>query len=147
MTLAADGRQLPIVSVSLWLEGASFDPSVITDRVGIEPTISYRTGDPASLGRTRRRDAWAVRVGPRESLELEPMAKELIGLLASRATQIRDVCIELGLGLCISCPIEPKSTLTPSIHLSPDTLGWIVRLGASLDIDVMVWGDEDNTSR
>jgi hypothetical protein len=47
--------------------------------------------------------------------------------------------------LCISCPIEPKSTLMPSIHLSPDVLGWIATLGAHVDIDVMMWDDEDDT--
>jgi hypothetical protein len=72
------------------------------------------------------------------------MVKELIGQLASQAMQIRDTCLELGLELCISCPIEPKSTLVPSIHLSSDTLGWIAMLGASLDIDVMVWSDDSD---
>lgn len=144
MTLAADGRRLPVVSVSLWIQGTSFDPVDITNRVGIEPTISHRTGDPASLGRTQRRDAWAVRIGPRETLELEPLVKELIEQIGARTTQIRETCSELDLELCLSCPIVPKSTLIPSIHLSPDVLEWIVRLGAHLDIDVMIWDDDDS---
>ena len=142
--LAADGRRLPVVSASLWLEGASFDPTVVTDRVGIEPTISYRVGDSASLGRTRRRDAWGVRVGPRETLALESLIYELIERLAPHAERIRETCIDLSLEPCLSCPVELKSTLMPSIHLLPATLSWIEMLGAHLDIDVMIWDDEDD---
>jgi hypothetical protein len=143
MTFTADGRQLPVLSSSLWLGGASFDPATITNRIGVEPTISRRVGDPASLGRTQKRDAWGVRVGPRESLDLEPLIRELMEQLTPYTTRIRETCVEFGLKPCISCPIEPKSTLVPSIHLMPDTLAWMVSLGAPLDIDVMVWDDDE----
>ena len=142
MTLAPDGRQLPVLSASLWLHGESFDPTAITDRVGVEPTVSHRVGDPASLGRIRKRDAWGVRVGPREALELEPLVRELMEQLTPCTTRIRETCVEFGLNPCISCPIQPMSSLTPSIHLMPDILAWIVSLGAQLDIDVMIWDDD-----
>lgn len=142
MTLTPDGHQFPVLSASLWLRGRPFDPAVITDRIGIEPTISHRVGYPASLGRIHKRDAWGVRVGPREDLHLESLIRELMEQLVPYTARIRETCVEFGLDPCISCPIQPMSSLTPSIHLMPDILAWIVSLEAQLDIDIMIWDDD-----
>jgi hypothetical protein len=141
--IAPDGRALPVLSGGLWLEGTPFDPSVVTDRVGIQPTISYRTGDAWRAGQLRRRDAWAVCVGPRPGLALQPLLEELIEPLEAQRDRIHAVCVELELTPRIYCPLELKSTLTPTIRLLPRTLQWIAELGALVDIDVLAWDRPD----
>lgn len=138
-------EELPEVSVTFGLRGARFDPDVVTARLGIEPTISYRVGDPIP-GRSvpRREDGWIVNVGPRETLDLPAMLLALREQLPIVADVLRQTCLELGVSPSIYCPVSPTPTLVPDITLPEDMVTWASALGASIGVDVMLWADDDD---
>jgi Domain of unknown function (DUF4279) len=142
MPNAPDGRALPVMSVSLWLGEGSFDPDDITAQIGLDPTVARRAGEIRSYGGRQRRDQWGLRVGPRDGIEIEPLLDELHGQLVPRWSRLVAACSEGDLEPRIYCPVELKSTLTPSLRIEAATLEWIVALGAVLDIDVMAWESE-----
>lgn len=133
-------ESLPIVSVSFRLGGKAFDPDLVTTRLGIEPTNQYRAGDHISkrIGR-RPHDGWIVRIGPRQTVEVASMFDELRGWLIVSSAVVTETCNELGLEPWITCAVEPTSKLAPSLLLSSDVIGWARDLGASIDVDLMLW--------
>lgn len=130
-----------------WDEGGGpfFDPDLVTARLGVEPTSRYRSGDPTpgGFGR-RRRDGWIVRIGPRETLDVAAMLDELRGRLTVSSAVVRETCGELGLVPDIECAVSPTSRLTPIITFPPEIVAWVNDLGASIDVDVMLWADDDD---
>lgn len=135
-------ESLPSVSVAFRLDGSEFDPGDVTARLGVEPTHSYRAGDSISggIGR-RRRDAWIIRVGPRETLEVDGMLDELRGRLSTASALVNETCAALGLVSAVYCAVEPTSRLTPSLQFPREFVVWAADLGAFIDIDVMLRAD------
>jgi hypothetical protein len=138
-------QAFPEVWVSLSIMGAPFDPDAVTARLGVEPTSHHRTGDPilGDQGR-RRRDRWRVTIGPRDTIEIGGMLSELLVHMAPGEDKLRQVCAELGVEATLTCAVEPKSSLTPYIFFPRDVVRWAASHDVALDIDVMLWGEEDS---
>lgn len=138
-------ESLPIVSAVLRLWGGRFDPDLATARLGVEPTSRYRTGDPTpgGFGR-RRRDGWIVHIGPRETLDVAAMLDELRERMAVSAEVVRQTCADLGISPRIYCAVSPTSTLTPGLMFSAEVVAWASALGASIEVDVMLWPDDED---
>lgn len=139
-------RGLPHVWVSFDLTGDAFDPEVVTSELGIEPTSHHRAGN-AILGEQghRVRDRWRVTVGPRDTIEIGGMLKELLARLSPAEQELGQICRRLGLSPMITCAIEPTSSLTPNLTLSPEVIRWAAEHETVIAVDVMLWGDDAHT--
>lgn len=132
-------NSLPSVKISLRFQGGRFDPDEITERLGIEPTTTFRPGDPITEdgeGR-RRRDGWRLAVKERETLEIGPILEELRGHVAVPGSVVRKLCADLGVGAVVVCSVLQRGHETaPALVFPADFIGWISDLGASLELDV-----------
>jgi hypothetical protein len=140
MVLSADGRELPRVSLSLWLGQGRFEPDEVTARVGITPTIAVRVGDPNPVGVPRRHARWGLRIGPTAELHAEPLFAELYRLLLPSWGLLSAAVREVDLAPRIACVVELRSSVAPSLKVPPTDMNWIVELGAELDIDIALTG-------
>ena len=133
----------PIVWMSFDLVGDSFDPDVVTQRLGIRPTSQHRAGDSirAGLGR-RQHDRWRVTVGPREVDDVGGMVDELLASLESARPKLRGVCQAFGLGPTILCAVEPKSSRVPDVTFSAKAIQWAAEIGCAISVDLMLWREE-----
>src|SRR4029077_5266709 len=138
-------RLLPRVWVSLTVMGSSFDPGYVTRQLGVQPALQHRRGDPmlGTQGRWRR-DRWRVTIGPRDTIEIGAMLSELLAHMAPGKQKLQQVCAELGLEATLTCAVEPKSSLTPNIFFPHDVIRWAASHDVALDIDVMLWREEDD---
>jgi hypothetical protein len=145
-----DSRGLPIITISLRIRGVAFDPAVVTEQLGVTPSVAYRTGDAIANGQGRRRtDGWVVTVGPHETLDGAAVFDELLARFPASGAAIREICADVGAEAQVYCTIEPTSSLTPAVSIGHDVLSWILACGAELDIDFLLWGDdeEDDSAR
>jgi hypothetical protein len=125
--------------------GSSFDPECVTRQLGVQPTLQHRRGDPMLGAQGQwRRDRWRVTIGPRDTIEIGDMLSELMAYMAPGENKLRQVCAELGVEATLTCAVEPKSSLTPSIFFPRDVVQWAASHDVVLDIDVMLWGEEDD---
>lgn len=131
---------LPRVSLYFRFYGASFEPDEITRRLGIEPTIQRRPGDPLTKdGRGKARDySWMVEIGSSETLEIEDMLHELRKRVDISPDTVKKLSTDLELDLVIVCGVcgEEADTM-PAMFFPTEFLAWVVELGASLNVDVM----------
>jgi len=124
------------------LAGTCVDPKVITERLGISPTRTWRSGDPVGTSLIRMKfDGWAISTGRTESLDLAAQVRSLLDRLAPVRAQIAEAQRELRVTAEVSCVIHVEDH-TPSMNFDRETLSTIVGLGASLDFDLYVFIDE-----
>jgi len=135
----------PNVWVSLTIMGGSFDPDLVTAKLGVEPTSHYRAGDSIKDGKGRRRsDRWRVTIGPRETLKIDTMLSELLTHVAPGEDKLLAVCTELGVEATLTCAVEPTSALTPYILFPSDVIRWAADHDVEIDVDVMLWREEND---
>lgn len=131
---------LPKVLLCFRFYGEEFDPDEITRRLGLEPTSIFRPGDPITTdGRGRRRRfGWRLKVGYRETLELDGLIGEFRDLVDVPGALVRQICDELDVEAVVLCGVlQGDSEILPALAFPADFLEWVSRLGASLDVDVM----------
>jgi hypothetical protein len=134
----------PSVGIYFRFYGTSFDPDEITRRLRIEPTSHYRAGDPAA-GRTipHRRDGWMIKIGPRETFEIEDLLRELQERVNISRAEVKQLCIDLEMHAVVVCAIvQPASVSTPALEFPAGFLEWVAGMGASLNVDVE-WALDD----
>jgi Domain of unknown function (DUF4279) len=139
-------ESLPHVWISLSIMGASFDPDVVTAQLGVESTSQHRIGDPIVGDKGRRYyDRWRVTVGPRDTLKIDAMLSELLAHIAPGERELKRVCQELEVEATLTCAVEPTSSMTPDIIFPPSVTRWAADHGVIIDVDLMLWGEEENT--
>jgi hypothetical protein len=134
-------ENIPDVKIYFRFYGDSFDPDEITRRLGIQPTHSFLPGDPITEdGRGRRRGyGWWIKVGPRRTLDIEDMLRELRERVGVSPEIVRQVCADLNVDLSIVCGVGgDEEDAMPTMFFPTDFLSWVVELGASLNVDVSV---------
>jgi hypothetical protein len=128
----------PSVGIYFRFYGASFDPDEITRRLETEPTSYYRAGDPVA-GRTipHRQDGWMIKIGPRETVEIEELLRELQERVDIPGVMVKQLCTDLQVRAVVVCAIvQPTSALTPALEFPASFLEWAANKGASINVDV-----------
>lgn len=134
-----DDEIIPEVSLYFRFYGDAFDPDEISRRLGVQPTNKFRPGDPIDEeGRARWPGyGWVIKVGPRQTLDIEEMLGELQKRANVSPQVVRQTCAELDLDLVITCAVSGEETDSmPVMFFSEEFLSWAVGLGASLNVYV-----------
>jgi hypothetical protein len=135
-------ERLPTVRIYLCFHGEFFDPAEVTRRLGIEPTTSFRPGDPITKdGQGRRRGyGWMLKVDERETIEIDDMLRKLKEQFDVPGVVVRELCKDLNLKPVVICGVgqHESAVTTPTLFFSTTFLSWVVEMGASLDVDVIL---------
>lgn len=132
---------LPRVSLYFRFYGESFDPNEITRRLGVEPSICFRPGDPITEdGRGRRSGfGWMVKVGPRKTLKIDALLQELQERITVSAADVQQLCRDLNVELVILCGVGmDKADDLPTTYFPQDFVKWAAEMGAALNVDVIL---------
>jgi len=142
-------EELPNISLYLRFYGEAFDPSHITQRLGITPTSAYRAGEKtaplvdnrSSIETTHRRDGWFLKIGPYEAVEIADVTREFKDRVGSATEHIKEICEDLDIEAVVLCAVlQPIFAPAPSLRFLPRFLQWVAEMGAILDIDVILSG-------
>lgn len=131
---------MPLVALSLRFAGDRFEPEAISGRLGLDPTLVYRSGDPITEdGQGRRRsDGWRLRVGPRETWSVEDLIADFRRAIPVSGEELRSVCVDLKIEAIVVCEVTMRGAeVTPGLEFPQAFLGWLDALGASLIVDVV----------
>jgi len=124
---------------SITLTGGDFDPDEVTDALGIEPTKTWRIGDPIQNTLLKRKhNGWSVATSREESLDLGKQIRDLLRRLEPTFSSIATLRDRVDLNVEVSCAIYIYGE-TPSMHLDRETLSMIERLDAEIDFDLYVY--------
>jgi hypothetical protein len=131
---------LPIVWVSFDLFGTDFEPSELTELLGVDPTSNHRSGDEIGAGPgARHRDRWRITIGPTRTLEIGGMLSDLIERLSPAADLLKTAYSRFHVEGMITCGVERQSAEMPYLLFPGDILRWAADHDVAIAVDVMLW--------
>ncbi len=128
----------PDIEVALKLTGQGFDPEDVTKVVGLQPTKTWRLGDPVQRTALRRKnDGWSIGVAPTETFDMETVLCRLLDIIEPHKEKIIESMSRFNLQGEISFGVFVYGE-TPASYFEADTVRRVAALGASLGIDLIL---------
>lgn len=127
---------LPEIRCEFVIQDAALDPQEVTDALSLEPTETYRIGDPIvrNMG-VRRSNAWILTIGPVRSYDFEGVSTELVERMASATASIPGLCQRLQVVPEIYAPIYVYDEF-PNLKFPQAVVQWAANVGAAIAVDV-----------
>lgn len=132
-----------MTSIKCYFEviGDGFNPDLLTEAMGIEPTKTWRVGDTTRRsGRPYKHDGWSIRSEEVASLDLREVVLPVLRRLLPVAGVLSEYCDRLNLEAVLSCAVYVEDDQMPALSLDSETIRMLSALGASLDIDILDLG-------
>jgi hypothetical protein len=127
----------PEIYAELELSSDEMGPDRITQKLGLEPSMTWRRGDQWRDGRTRQEHHWVLKTPSRPSFDFDEPLQQLLGWLAPSTEALR----ELTQGPCDVariCLVGYIRDTTPGVYLEGATVQTIASLGADLQVDLFL---------
>lgn len=143
--MTAEDLSLDRVTVGITIESATLTPEQISERVGISWDEVHRIGDPRGhMGKKWERNVW--RIFERQQGAAKTSAHELIpqcvGNLTKRLIPISGSLREISAAEDGEFFIHVTAQSVPGLNLSADILRILADTDLSLDVDIILYGDE-----
>jgi hypothetical protein len=135
------------LDVSFGFSG-KLNPDMITHALGIIPTRIWHEGERDPISNFPRASGWEISTGilsGDKALNGYTAVASLISVLVPLAESIRNLRDILGAEVCLSIAVflsPDDRDSTPSIGLTGDTLDFLARSGATVDIDTFLCKSE-----
>lgn len=127
----------PSIKIRVALFGRNIDPDYVTRELGILPSATWRFGDRVSgTNIMLEHDGWEIETVETSTVDLPCEMRKLLGRIEPIENKIVELSRTLDLELEVSCSVFFVDQL-PVLHFDAADLAPIVRLGASLDIDII----------
>ncbi|MGK7883824.1 MAG: DUF4279 domain-containing protein [Crocosphaera sp.] len=125
------------ISASFTITGLDFEPQNITDKLGIIPKKTWKTGDLINPKGTikRKHNGWVIESKLSKDNDLENHIKSLFKQLQPVWNRLQKISNNYDIE--ISCVIYTDGEV-PSIHLDKEIINKSKQINAEIDIDLYV---------
>ena len=128
------------------LMGDDFDPAAITKVLGIEPTDSWRKGDPGKHIQRLKYTGWELRSSRDEPLDMNSLIKEVIDQLKGKEQQINQLKIRYGLTSVIRLVMyidTHEESSTPFLGHEKEEISFLYETKTGTDVDIYRYNSID----
>ena len=121
------------------LSGDDFDPKIITDKIGITPTSSWRKGDKGEYGH-QKYSTWQLSTAKgQEYFDIDKLVDEIVNKLFDKIEIINDLKRELKIysviDIIIDIDINPDIS-TPALGHELRTIEFLYKTETITDVDI-----------
>jgi hypothetical protein len=129
------------VMVYFNLSGDEFPVEVVSERLQVSPTKSYKKGDiirktNETENITRNYTSWQLSTGYQESSDVGDVMEQLILKLKDKSAIINELKREFGLECRFTIVIKINDSHTPAFHLDNPVIDFANSIKADFDIDL-----------
>ncbi|MCA1046592.1 DUF4279 domain-containing protein [Bacillus toyonensis] len=129
------------VMVYFNLSGDEFPVEVVSERLQVSPTKSYKKGDiirktNETENITRNYTSWQLSTGYQESLDVGDVMEQFILKLKDKSAIINELKREFGLECRFTIVIKINDSHTPAFHLDNPVIDFANSIKADFDIDL-----------
>ena len=122
------------------LTGEDFDPQKITDRIGINPTESWKKGDNGKYNFDMKYSCWKLStLTGKEEIEIDNLVSEIINKLNCKIDIINELKIQFNLAsrleIVLDIDINPIKS-TPALGHDLRTIEFLFLTKTKTDIDI-----------
>ncbi len=133
------------VGISLWITSYELSPEKITETVGLNPTYVQVMGDPIrGVSRRYERHSWQLgdRFYPQPGDDVGKLTEKFftafLGKLNSATPRIKEISKDNSIAICMIYHLNEM----PYIGLTSEQVAAIAAIGARVDHDVMIGGND-----
>lgn len=118
-----------------------FPLEVLTERLGIQPTETWRVGDKLNINHSSVRSftCWKYESKTLETLDVDDVLLPILYVFQSKTDTINQLKKELNLNVQIELVITMIDGYTPSLVISPEFSSFAAAIDAYIDIDMYVY--------
>ncbi len=129
------------INARFMLKG-DFDPDEVSNRIGLEPTETWRRGDPVPHAPLLRRhsDLWLITSSKAPHASLREQVDDLLSVLVPHSDRIAREASNEKATLFIS--VYTYGGDRPALGLDRQAVEWLGSVHADVDIDLYVLPDE-----
>ena len=122
------------------LSGDDFDPKIITERIKIEPTDSWRKGDSGKYSPSLKYSSWRLSTEKgKEYYELDKLVDEIITKLNDKIEIINQLKKELNLHSILEIVLDVDTNTdqpTPALGHDMKTISFLFHTNTTTDVDI-----------
>lgn len=119
--------------------GDNFDPDVLTQKLQINPSDSWRTGDPGKYIQQQKNSCWMLKSTENELLNLDKLVEEVIAKLSDKVEMInilkKEYNLETILEIIMYVDVNEEQS-TPWISHNKQILNFLYFTGTTTDLDI-----------
>jgi Domain of unknown function (DUF4279) len=126
----------PELHVALEFLSSDMGPDEISDRLGLQPTKSWRAGDTETHSKVPHKDGrWILRLPPRPAVDFTDLVEELLVQLDPCKAEVAGLARDSGFSARLSC-VGYMTTIVPAVYFENELLVRIAGLGLALNVDL-----------
>jgi hypothetical protein len=131
-------------------KGDNFDPDIITKKLGIKPTTSFKKDEEwrkhDRTGETiyRKFSSWVYRTEYVKTYEPEKLLDEIIYTFSPLINELNELQKELNITFQIGIVLKIFGENSPGLHLRTDQIAFINSINADIDVDMYCYSTENN---
>ncbi len=122
------------------LRGDDFDPKTITNKIGLEPTTSWRKGDRGRYNADWKYSCWQLSTEKgKEYIEIDKLVDEIISKLIDKVDIINELKKELYLDSVLEIVLDIDTNPdrpTPALGHDLKTIEFLNRTKTITDVDI-----------
>ena len=132
--------------VYIALRGDNFDPNAITSFLGVDPTSTTRKGERVP-GKVPRHNTWKLSTERivHDYIDVYDLSASVVSLMYGKEVLLAEARVRFDATIVLQVVlyfVENDDIPTPAIGFSVETLSFLAKVGASIDIDTYRIGPE-----
>lgn len=127
------------VMVRFGIYGDSFQPSSVSEFLGLEPTQTYIKGEPTLTGRTVRPDtSWNISTGYQESDNINHQLEQIMQLLRGKTDKLVELRHSLGVEMLFMFVVKIENNEVAAMYFGKEFLHFVSAIDAEVGFDVYI---------
>jgi hypothetical protein len=133
------------IDVHFSITGEDFNPEIMTQRLGITPSMSWKKGDKSKLGHIIELSLWEICVGEEPSNDIENQLRKIFELLKDKKSILITIRDEFKVEYNFALVIKIVDEQTPGMCLERWFLDFVHDLQAEIDFDTYIYSKSGQT--
>ncbi|MBE1442607.1 DUF4279 domain-containing protein [Paenibacillus sp. OAS669] len=127
------------VSAEFSIIGDTFDPKIVTDMLGLNPTGSYVKGELVTgKNLVRKESCWFIKTEHEPSLDVNEQLEKIIKLINGRKKKLIELRNQIVVDYKFFIVIKIEENQVPAIFLSSDIVEFAGNIQAEIEFDVYI---------
>ena len=120
-------------------QGDNFDPNVVTTELALEPTESWRVGEPGKYIQQQKYSCWQLKSTSDELLDMDKLVNEVLYQLSDRIESINKLkekhSLNTVLGIVMYVDTNEEQS-TPYLGHNSEVINFLHLTGTKTDLDI-----------
>jgi len=132
--------KVPQIKAELFISGQDFDPNLITDSIGINPTCVRKREDfpKASIDCGVAHTFWKWETMREKSYAVSNQMEEMLQSISGKEKRINELCKKYKLETIIVIIIHMRRNNPPEMVLSKEIVAFIASINAEIGFDMYI---------